>query len=161
VVKSIVRVPVTMPETGMATLGGNNMPEFRVRWEIDEDAGTPRRAAKQARDRMLDTDSVADVFDVENPKTGLVTRIDFHAVEFGEKPEAVIRRNGRSYDLTREQITTIHQALRLALDFKESYFTLAPQSAKSESTSDYNQGDEAAQHKREEIARGLLDEFFA
>lgn len=137
------------------------MTEFRVRWEIDEDAGTPRSAAKQARDRMLNVNSVADVFDVENPKTGRVTRIDFHAVEFGQKPEAVIRRNGRSYDLTREQITTIHQALRLAVDFKDSYFTLASKSGKNESISDYHHGDDVAQRKREEIARGLLDAFFA
>jgi hypothetical protein len=80
------------------------MAEFRVKWEIDEDAGTPQSAARQARDRMLDANSVADVFDVENPRTGRVTRIDFHAVEFGEKPRAIVRRNGRSYDLTLEQI---------------------------------------------------------
>ena len=136
------------------------MTEFRVRWEIDEEARTPQHAAKQARELMLDANSTADVFDVENHKTGRVTRIDFHAAEFGEKSEAVIRSNGRSYDLTREQVATIHQALRSALALRESYFTLAPRGGRSKGSSDYSRGDKVAQDKREEIARGLLDEFF-
>lgn len=136
------------------------MPEFRVRWEIDEEAGSPRRAATQARDRLLDPNSIADVFDVEDSKTGRVTRIDFHAAEFGEKPEAVIRPNGRSYDLTHEQIAIINQALRSALALKESYFTLAPQGGKSQGVSGYTRGNEAVQRRREEIARMLIDELF-
>lgn len=135
------------------------MPEFRVKWEIDEDAGTPQSAARQARDRLLDASSVADVFDVENPKTGRVTRIDFHAAEFGEKPRIVIRPNGRSYDLTLEQMATIREALLSALALRENYFTLAPQDGENRGSSDYNRGDEAVQSKREGIARGLLDEF--
>ncbi len=137
------------------------MPEFRVRWEIDDYARTPQLAAKQARELMLDASSTASVFDVENSKTGQVTRIDFHAAEFGERPVAVVRPDGRSYDLTREQIATVYSALRFALDLKENYFTLAPQGSKSEGSPDYTLGDQARQHKREEIARDLLDEFSA
>jgi hypothetical protein len=109
---------------------------------------------------MLDANSTADVFDVENPKTGRVTRIDFHASEFGEKSEAVIRSNGGSYELTREQVATIRQALRSALALRKGYFALAPRGGSSKSGSDYSRGDKAVQDKREEIARSLLDELF-
>lgn len=113
------------------------MAEFRVRWEIDEYASTPRRAAQQARNIMRDAVSVADVFDVENARTGRITRVDFHAAEFGEKLEATIRRNGRSFDLTSDQIDTMHRALRTALNLG------------------------SLTRKRKERARELLEKFSA
>ena len=40
------------------------MPEFRVKWEIDIDADTPEKAAKQALEHMRNPASIATVFDV-------------------------------------------------------------------------------------------------
>lgn len=134
------------------------MPEFRVRWEIDEDARSPLAAARKARRRMLNANSVADVFEVESSKARRVIQIDFHAAEFGEKPEAPARRL-RSYDLSSEQIATIHQALRLALHLSGQYFTLSPVRRKGDHRPDYGRGHAATQHAREEIARDLLGEF--
>ena len=150
-----------MMGTGITAVERDKMPEFRVRWEIDEDARTPRSAAKQARDRMLNATSVADVFDVKNSRTGHVTRIDFHAAEFGEKFGTAIQGDSRSYDLTREQVTTIRQALRLALDPTGDSLTQAPQGIMSKANSDYRGGDAAVQRRQVEIARPLLDEEFA
>lgn len=46
------------------------MPEYRITWTIDEWADTPEEAARQARARLLDPDSIADVFEVTVPMGG-------------------------------------------------------------------------------------------
>lgn len=40
------------------------MPQFRVRWEIDIEADTPRAAAKEALDLQRDKDSICNHFTV-------------------------------------------------------------------------------------------------
>lgn len=40
------------------------MPQFRVRWEIDIEADTPRDAAKEALDLQRDKDSICTHFTV-------------------------------------------------------------------------------------------------
>lgn len=40
------------------------MPDYRVRWEIDIDADSPREAAEKAREIQLDPESTAIVFEV-------------------------------------------------------------------------------------------------
>ena len=42
------------------------MPMYRVAWEIDLEAATPREAAEAAREIQLDLDSTANVFDVRD-----------------------------------------------------------------------------------------------
>jgi hypothetical protein len=48
---------------------------YRVTWEIDIDATSPKAAAKKAREYQIDPDSTATVFDVFN-ENGKVTRVD-------------------------------------------------------------------------------------
>jgi hypothetical protein len=48
---------------------------YKLIWEIDIDAASPKAAAKKAREYQLDPDSTATVFDVFNEK-GKKTRVD-------------------------------------------------------------------------------------
>lgn len=58
------------------------MPEFTVRWEIQIDAADHEEAARRARARQLDPNSIADVFEVEHPMPGVETRtIDLSALD--------------------------------------------------------------------------------
>jgi hypothetical protein len=48
-----------------------------VRWEIDiEDPKSPLDAARRAWEAMRKSDSIANVFDVVNPETGVTVRVD-------------------------------------------------------------------------------------
>lgn len=42
------------------------MPTYRVTWEIDIDADSPRAAAERAQEMMRDPESIATVFKVED-----------------------------------------------------------------------------------------------
>lgn len=50
---------------------------YTVTWEINEYADSPEEAARQARARLLDPGSIADVFEVidEDPDTGLLRSV--------------------------------------------------------------------------------------
>jgi hypothetical protein len=50
------------------------MPEFTVVWEIQVEADTHEEAARKARARQLDPDSIADVFEVHHPMPGVESR---------------------------------------------------------------------------------------
>jgi hypothetical protein len=56
------------------------MPEYRVTWEIELDADSPREAAAKALAIQRDPDSVATVFDVID-ETGNRERIDLDKTE--------------------------------------------------------------------------------
>lgn len=45
------------------------MPEYKVRWEIDVEADSPRQAAILARKIQLDPTNLATVYDVYNEDT--------------------------------------------------------------------------------------------
>jgi len=45
------------------------MPEYRVKWEIDVEAESPRHAAELAREAQIRPDTQAVVFDVQDPLT--------------------------------------------------------------------------------------------
>lgn len=57
------------------------MPTYRVTWEIDIDAETPRAAAERAQEMMRDPDSIATVFKVEDAH-------DVHVVDLLEEDAA-------------------------------------------------------------------------
>lgn len=40
------------------------MPQYTVTWVVDEEADTPEDAARRARARLLDPESIADIFTV-------------------------------------------------------------------------------------------------
>jgi hypothetical protein len=50
------------------------MPEFTVVWEIQVEADTHEEAARTARARQLDPDSIDDVFEVHHPMPGVESR---------------------------------------------------------------------------------------
>ncbi|NNH73792.1 hypothetical protein HLB23_28725 [Nocardia uniformis] len=52
------------------------MPDFRVLWEIDLTAATPRAAARLARDIQLDIDSTAAVFIVTSSVDTIAQTVD-------------------------------------------------------------------------------------
>jgi hypothetical protein len=52
------------------------MPEYRVIWEIDIDAASPREAAEMALGVQRDRFSDAVVFVVENDEEGTLDQID-------------------------------------------------------------------------------------
>jgi len=52
------------------------MPEYRVIWEIDIDAESPREAAQEALRVQRDRFSDAVVFVVENDEEGTIDQID-------------------------------------------------------------------------------------
>ena len=56
------------------------MPEYRVVWEIDIEADSPRKAAEQARSIMLDPFSSALFFDVKKPN-GSTVEVDLETPE--------------------------------------------------------------------------------
>lgn len=47
------------------------MTEYRVSWHIDVEAGSPEDAARHAREIQLNTDSIADVFEVTPHTVGV------------------------------------------------------------------------------------------
>ena len=51
------------------------MNSYRVSWEIDIDADTPREAAQKALDIQRDKESIATVFDVTG-ESGSQSRVD-------------------------------------------------------------------------------------
>lgn len=57
--------------------------EYRVIWEIDVDARSPREAAKHAKVMMVDRDTTATVFCVTN-KRGRRFTVDLRPREFGD-----------------------------------------------------------------------------
>jgi len=62
------------------------MPEYRVRWLIDIEAGTPEEAARKALEIHRDTNSIATVFVVQKkvsdvqPKYGHTQKFDLTAL---------------------------------------------------------------------------------
>ena len=54
---------------------------YRVVWEIDVSAGSPREAAEKAREIMMDPDSSATVFSVTKHDTGNTETIDLEYTE--------------------------------------------------------------------------------
>jgi hypothetical protein len=50
--------------------------EFRVIWEIDIDADSPKAAAQEARALQLKVNTSATVFDIWEPAAGKMHRID-------------------------------------------------------------------------------------
>ena len=56
------------------------MPEYRVHWEIDLDADSPREAAEKALTIHRNPESIATVFDVTD-ETGRIECIDLDAAE--------------------------------------------------------------------------------
>lgn len=49
------------------------MAEYRITWEIDIEAGNPRKAAEEALRIMKDPDSIASVFTVWDAKDNATT----------------------------------------------------------------------------------------
>ncbi|WP_157407841.1 hypothetical protein [Actinomadura atramentaria] len=54
------------------------MPNYLVRWEIDQDAPTPRQAAQAAWRNRSAPGSIANVFTVINTDTEAATLVDLH-----------------------------------------------------------------------------------
>ena len=131
------------------------MREYRVKWQIDVEARSPREAAQKAREYQIKLDATADVFKVE-AKSGRVTKIDLT-----ENTSEVIGRPRHSYCLPIAAVETIKAALRFALDMKETYYTLAPKNRNSSAGADYNDGNEKLQDKREDVAWQLLNQTFS
>lgn len=52
------------------------MTTYRVKWEIDVEAETPREAAEEAQEAQRDPQSIATIFVVTNRKTGKKVTID-------------------------------------------------------------------------------------
>ncbi len=50
--------------------------EYKVTWTIQLDADDPRQAAVLAKQIMMDPDSSATVYEVENEETGEKTEVD-------------------------------------------------------------------------------------
>ena len=69
------------------------MPEYRVHWEIDLDADSPREAAEKALTIHRNPESIATVFDVTD-ETGHTERIDLDEAEDEEACAAC----GRVFD---------------------------------------------------------------
>ena len=69
------------------------MPAYRVHWEIDLDADSPREAAEQALTIHRNPESIATVFDVTD-ETGHTEHIDLDAAEDEEACAAC----GREFD---------------------------------------------------------------
>ncbi len=69
------------------------MPEYRITWEIDLDADSPREAAEQALCIHRNPESIATVFDVTD-ETGHTERIDLDEAE----DEEVCAACGREFD---------------------------------------------------------------
>jgi hypothetical protein len=52
------------------------MKTYRVRWEIDLEADSCLEAAERALEIQRNPDSIATVFDVEDPDTGAQKQVD-------------------------------------------------------------------------------------
>ncbi len=76
-------------------LAENDAPpvEFRVRWEIDLDAASPRDAAEQAWDVQKDPQTLPPVFEVVDRRSGIVHSIDLEDTQ--QKPRS--RRNSMTF----------------------------------------------------------------
>jgi hypothetical protein len=64
------------------------------------------------------------------------------------------------YELTPEQVFTVQQALRFALDMDGRYFAFAPEGGETRGTPDYTRGNHRADDERAGIAWVLLNEVF-
>lgn len=60
------------------------MPSYRVRWEIDLDAETPREAAQLALKIHRDPGSQSTVFDVDEMDAGETVILSQHIVDLEE-----------------------------------------------------------------------------
>ena len=62
---------------------------YTVTWEINEEADSPEEAARQARVRLLDPNSIADIFEVidEDPdKPGTLRTVTVDLSELDGRP---------------------------------------------------------------------------
>jgi hypothetical protein len=66
------------------TMEGQN--HYRVVWEIDIWADTPREAACEALNIQRNGESIATVFDVTDTATGILTREDLDDPSLDEHP---------------------------------------------------------------------------
>lgn len=65
------------------------MKEFRVRWEIDIEAASPREAAQEVLDIQRDPQSIATVFEVTDRSTDQTTTIDLHDPQYEAEPTPI------------------------------------------------------------------------
>ena len=72
------------------------MPTYRVTWEIDIDAETPRAAAARAQEIMRDPESIATVFKVEDAHD--VHVVDLLEEEADDSPADYYRRKQKEVD---------------------------------------------------------------
>jgi hypothetical protein len=59
-----------------AVIAGGELNEYRVTWEIDISASSPREAAQYARDAQLRRDTEAVVFSVRDGSVAIIDLLD-------------------------------------------------------------------------------------
>ena len=78
------------------------MTEYKVQWEIDIEAATPREAAEKALEIQRDPDSVATVFKVIHPASD--ESRSWTDVDLGEPDEEVKPlRKAQTFEMTEEE----------------------------------------------------------
>lgn len=61
------------------------MPQYKIVWEMDIDAKSPKGAALKARQIQADPKSIATVFYIQKDSGGSLYKIDLDGDKFGEK----------------------------------------------------------------------------
>jgi len=67
------------------------MPSYRITWEIDVDADSPREAAHRAREIQLDPEAWVGCFEIREDGSDEVLRVDIDDVDLDELDEIPVR----------------------------------------------------------------------